>query len=73
MPLKGAWIIMTKPKIYAFADEAGAAIDEQIAALTENRLDGLEIRNVDGINISDISLGKAREVRKKLDYYGLKI
>lgn len=54
-------------KIYAFADEASANIDEQIKAMKENRLDGLEIRNVDGVNIAEISDRKAKEVRKKLD------
>lgn len=52
-------------RIYAFADEASPDIDGQIAALRENGLDGLEIRNVDGVNVSDISAAKAREVRKK--------
>lgn len=54
-------------KIYAFADEASANIDEQIKAMKENKLDGLEIRNVDGVNISGITKEKAEEVRKKLD------
>ena len=34
-------------KIYAFADEASPIIDEQIKAMKENGVDGLEIRNVD--------------------------
>ena len=54
-------------KIYAFADEASANIDEQIKAMKENRLDGLEIRNVDGVNIAEISDSKAKEVREKLN------
>ena len=54
-------------KIYAFADEASANIDEQIKAMKENKLGGLEIRNVDGVNIAEISDSKAKEVRKKLD------
>lgn len=58
-------------KIYAFADEASANIDEQIKAMKENKLDGLEIRNVDGVNISRITKEKAKEVRKKLDDAGL--
>lgn len=54
-------------KIYAFADEASPNIDEQIAALKRNGLAGLEMRNVDGINVSDITLQKAKEVKQKLD------
>lgn len=60
-------------KIYAFADEASANIDKQIKAMKENRLDGLEIRNVDGVNIAEISDSKAKEVRKKLDNACLRV
>lgn len=60
-------------KIYAFADEASANIDEQIKAMKENKLDGLEIRNVDGVNISRITKEKAKEARKKLDDAGLRV
>ena len=58
-------------KIYAFADEASHLIDSQIVAMKRNGLDGLEIRNVDDINVSDITLEKAKEVKKKLDDNGL--
>lgn len=60
-------------KIYAFADEASANIDKQIKAMKENRLDGLEIRNVDSVNIAEISDSKAKEVRKKLDNACLRV
>lgn len=59
--------------IYAFADEASGQIDGQIAAMRRNGLQGLEIRGVDGQNIADISLEKAREVRRKLDDAGLQV
>lgn len=59
--------------IYAFADEASPLIDGQIKAMLENGVSGLEIRNVDNVNVSDISDMKAKEVRKKLDDAGLKI
>ncbi len=62
---------MNEIKIYAFADEASPNIDEQITALKRNGLDGLEIRNVDGVNVSDITLEKAKEVKTKLDANGL--
>ena len=58
-------------RIYAFADEASPAIDGQIAAMRRNGLNGLEIRGVDGENVSTISLEKAKEVRRKLDDAGL--
>lgn len=58
-------------KLAAFADEASPNIDEQIKAMTENEIELLEIRGVDGENIADISLNKAKEVRSKLDDAGL--
>ena len=62
---------MLKAKVFAFADEASPMIDRQIAAMVRNGMNGLEIRNVDGQNVADISLEKAREVRRKLDDAGL--
>ena len=64
---------MKPMNIYAFADEASGQIDGQIAAMSRNGLNGLEIRGVDGQNISDISVEKAREVRRKLDDAGLTV
>ena len=62
-----------KFRLAAFADEADGRISEQIKAMTENGIDYLEIRGVDGENISDISKEKAREVRKHLDDAGLSV
>ena len=62
---------MDNVKIFAFADEANDAIDRQIVAMKRNGLDGLEIRGVDGTNIADITLEKAKEVKEKLDAAGL--
>ena len=58
-------------KLYAFADESSAMIDQQIDAMHRNGLSGLEIRNVDGTNVAQITLEKAKEVRKKMDDAGL--
>lgn len=58
-------------KLFAFADEASKQIDKQIIAMKRNGLQGLEIRGVDGTNVSEITIEKAREVRKKLDDNGL--
>lgn len=60
-------------KIYAFADEAGNDLDTQVRALRANGLDGLEIRNVDGKNVSDLTEGEAREIKKRLDAEGLRV
>ncbi len=64
---------MTTMKLYAFADEASPELSGQIAALKRNGLQGLEIRTVDGENISAITAAKAREVRARLDDEGLTV
>lgn len=64
---------MNKINIYAFADEASALIDGQIAAMKANSVDGLEIRNVDNVNIAEISDNKAKEVKRKMDDANLKV
>lgn len=60
-------------KVYAFADEAGEALETQIAAMQRNGLLGLEARNIDGKNACDLPTGKLREVRKRLDDAGLAV
>ena len=62
---------MSDIRVYAFSDEASADIDSQIKALIRNNLQGMEIRNVDGTNVSDITVQKAKEVKNKLDAKGL--
>ena len=57
----------------AFADESSASVRGQIEALQRNNIPYLEIRGVDGENIKDISLQKAREVRAMLDDAGLAV
>lgn len=64
---------MKNIKLCAFADEASARISGQIAALKRNGLEYLEIRGVDGENVSKISAEKAKEVRKMLDAEGLAV
>lgn len=56
-----------------FADEASADMAGQIEALKRNGFSFLEIRGVDGTNISEITAQKAKEVRKMLDDAGLSV
>lgn len=60
-------------QLSAFADEAGSSLAEQIAAMKENNIPYLEIRGVDGENISDITNEKAKQIRKQLDDNGLAV
>ncbi|MDE7176302.1 MAG: sugar phosphate isomerase/epimerase [Lachnospiraceae bacterium] len=62
-----------KFKLAAFADEADSSLDGQISAMKENGVDYLEIRGVDGENISDITADKARDVRERLDAAGISV
>ncbi len=58
-------------KLAAFADEADGRISEQIKAMKENGIRYLEIRGVDGENISDITMERAKEVRRQLEDAGI--
>ncbi len=57
----------------AFADEAGPTADDQIKALKRAGYSHIDIRGIDGHNITDLPLDKAREVRQKFDSAGIKV
>jgi len=60
-------------KLSGFADEYSSVFDKQIEGLTKNGIDHIEIRGVDGKNISSISLEEASNVKNKLDNAGIKV
>lgn len=62
---------MNDIKIFAFADEAGGLIDQQINAMKRNGLNGVELRGTEFGNVSDLTADQAKEIRKKLDDNGL--
>ncbi len=62
-----------KFQLAAFADEADSRISEQIRAMKENNICYLEIRGVDGKNISEITNKKAKEIRKQLEDSGISV
>ena len=57
----------------AFADEASPNVSEQIAALQKAHVPGIELRNVNGKNVKDLTLEEARELRTQLDAGGIKV
>ncbi len=57
----------------AFADEAGGSMDEQIAALQKAGIDHIDLRSVDGINITELPAAHARQVAKKLDDASIRV
>ncbi|HEX8835074.1 MAG TPA: sugar phosphate isomerase/epimerase [Abditibacteriaceae bacterium] len=59
--------------VSAFADEAGDTCDVQIAALQRAGLKHIDIRSIDGFNITALLLDKAREIKQKLDDAGISV
>lgn len=60
-------------RLAAFADEADKTLNGQIKAMKENGIDLLEIRGVDGTNISDLTEAEAKDVKNKLDEAGIAV
>ena len=64
---------MIKIKLCAFSDEADASLEGQIAALTRNNVPYMEMRNVNGKNVTELTIEEAKEVRKQLDESGIQV
>ncbi len=64
---------MEKLTLSAFADEASASLIEQIKALKENDIPYLEVRGVDGKNVSSLSLDEARAAAQTLKQNGIRV
>lgn len=60
-----------KIKFCAFADEASSSLSGQIEALVRNSIDLIEIRGVDGKNVSDLTAGEAKGAKKRLSDGGI--
>ena len=60
-------------QLCAFADEAGNTLEEQIAALKDNRISYLELRGVDGKNVADLSADEAKNIYSRLDEQGIRV
>src|SRR4051794_27901907 len=59
--------------VSAFADEAGDACEAQIKALQDAGLKHIDIRGMDGFNITTMPEDHAAKVREKLDVAGIKV
>ena len=60
-------------KLSAFADEASVELDGQIAALKRNGIHYIELRGLDGKNISKLTVEEAEEYAKRLSDAGIKV
>ena len=67
-----AWIVR-ELKIYSFYDKKDISIEQQISLAVRHNLNGIEISTVDGLELSDITLLKAQEIKNKIDDSGLKV
>lgn len=64
---------MAKFVLSAFADEASPMLDEQIKALQEEGISLIELRGVDGKNVSGLTIEEAANVKAKLDAAGIRL
>ena len=64
---------MAKFILSAFADEAGTALDEQIAALKRNGISFIEPRNINGKPILTLTDEELYEVKARFDENGIKV
>ena len=62
---------MGKIILSAFADEYDIVFEEQLKGLVSLGIGNIEIRGVDGKNISTLTKSEVSEVKSKLDYYGI--
>lgn len=64
---------MKKLIISGFSDEISPSFDEQLAAVREFGLGHIELRGIDGTNVSDLTREKLREVKIKLADAGIAV
>lgn len=62
-----------KIRLCAFADEGGTTIEEQIEALKSNGINLVEVRSIDGKNISKITEDEAKEYSAKFREAGIEV
>ena len=53
---------MITVKLCAFSDEADASLEGQIAALKRNNVPYMEMRNVNGKNVTELTLEEAKVI-----------
>jgi len=60
-------------KLSAFADESDNSLEGQIAGLKRNGISYLEIRNINGKNVMELTDDEAKAIRTRLDEEGIKV
>ena len=64
---------MSEFRLCAFADEADPSIAGQISALKENGIELIELRGVDGRNVTQLSADEMRELHVRLNDDGINV
>lgn len=63
---------MSELKLSAFADEYADATEEQLQGLADFGIKYIEIRHLDGKNIATLSSEQVKQVKTRLDHYGIR-
>ena len=69
--MKGRKQTMANFVLSAFADEVSPVFDEQLKYLKKQNIDYIEPRNIDGTNVSSLTLEQAKEAKAKMDKNGI--
>ncbi|EOL41211.1 sugar phosphate isomerase/epimerase family protein [Enterococcus phoeniculicola] len=59
--------------ITGFADEIGPNFEDQVRVLKQNQISHIEIRGLDGKNVSDFSIEEAKQYKEKFDQESIEI
>ncbi len=62
---------MVNLKLSAFADEYADRLEDQLSAVRHFNFGHIELRHVDGKNVSVLTEKEVREVKAKLDFFGV--
>ena len=62
---------MGKIILSGFADEYSSHLTEQLEAMRSFGINYIEMRGVDGKNVSELTKDEVKEARSKLDFYGM--
>ncbi len=72
-PSERTEIIMAKYILSAFADEVTSVFEDQLKYLNKQGIGYIELRNLDGTNVSSLTIEQAKEYKAMLDKYGVKV
>lgn len=65
--------MLTNIKISGFADEIDDSFAKQLEVVNKLGIEYIELRSADGINVSEFTKEKAKEVRNALKEYGIQV